>query len=134
MPRDPRRIPVDQPFSPLTDNPFATLLGGDAPATPPPAAPPAPPVVRTEPGGPVFQVARTRKGGLPIFVEKRPGGKVVTVVRNVDGDLATALTALKKRCGAGGAIRDGALEVQGDQRVKVEAFLLESARIVAAAP
>lgn len=134
MPRPPRRIPVNEPARPLTDNPFAALLGGDREASSQPAAPPPAPLAAPAAGAPGFQVARTRKGGLPIFVEKRPGGKVVTIVRNVDGDLASALAALKKRCGAGGAIRDGALEVQGDQRVKVEAYLLEAARIVAATP
>ena len=47
------------------------------------------------------------------------GGKVVTVVRGVDGN-AAALAALGKRlraaCGSGGTVRDGVLEVQGDHR------------------
>jgi translation initiation factor 1 len=128
MPRAPRRIPVSDSTGPLTDNPFASLQGGGAPAS---AVAPAAPA-RETPGKDAFRVVRTRKGGLPIFVEKRPGGKVVTVVRNVEGDATAALAQLKKRCGAGGVVRDGALEVQGDQRVKVEAFLLESAKIVAA--
>lgn len=126
MPRTPPRIPMNDSDSPLTDNPFAGLLGGSPSGTAPaPAIPP----VGEQPNRNTFRVARTRKGGLPIFLEKRPGGKVVTVVRNVEGDATAALAALKKRCGAGGVVRDGALEVQGDQRVKVEAFLMESATI-----
>jgi len=50
------------------------------------------------------------------------GGKVVTVVRGVDGD-AAALAALGKRlrtaCGSGGTVRDGVLEVQGDHRDRI---------------
>jgi translation initiation factor 1 (eIF-1/SUI1) len=47
------------------------------------------------------------------------------VIRNVDGDAEALLSVLKKRCGAGGVVREGAVEVQGDHRTKVEAFLAE---------
>jgi translation initiation factor 1 len=57
---------------------------------------------------------------------QRRGGKVVTVIRGVDRDDAT-LAALGKRlrtaCGAGGSVKDGVLEVQGDQRDRVVALL-----------
>jgi hypothetical protein len=36
----------------------------------------------------VFQVGGTKKGGMPVTVEKRPKGKVVTIVSNVRGDKA----------------------------------------------
>ena len=53
---------------------------------------------------------------------KGRGGKAVTVVRGLPLD-AAALAALGKRlrsaCGAGGAVKDGALEVQGDHRSRV---------------
>ena len=53
---------------------------------------------------------------------KGRGGKAVTVVRGLDLDVA-ALAALGKQlrtaCGAGGAVKDGVLEVQGDHRGRV---------------
>ena len=57
---------------------------------------------------------------------KGRGGKAVTVVRGLPLD-TTALAALGKRlrtaCGTGGAVKDGQLELQGDQRDKVVAWL-----------
>lgn len=54
------------------------------------------------------------------------GGKAVTVIRGVDADDA-ALVALGKRlrtaCGAGGTVKDGVLELQGDHRDRVVALL-----------
>jgi translation initiation factor 1 len=48
---------------------------------------------------------------------KGRGGKTVTVVTGAPGDEA-ALKALagelKRRCGSGGTVRDGAIEIQGD--------------------
>ena len=72
-----------------------------------------------------FRVGKTRKGGWPVSLEKRPAGKVVTVIRNVTGDAERLLSVLKKRCGAGGVVREGSVEVQGDHRTKVEAFFTE---------
>ncbi len=46
-------------------------------------------------------------------------GKAVTVVTGVPlgGDELTELGAqLKKRCGAGGTVKDGVIEIQGDHR------------------
>ena len=38
-----------------------------------------------------FQVSGTKKGGMPVTVEKRPKGKVATVIGNVRGDKAELL-------------------------------------------
>jgi translation initiation factor 1 len=62
-------------------------------------------------------------GVVRIFREKGGrGGKTVTVVRGLP-ERGAALEArageLKRLCGAGGTIRDGAIEVQGDHRDKV---------------
>lgn len=54
------------------------------------------------------------------------GGKVVTVVRGLPGseaELATTAKALKAACGSGGTLKDGVLEIQGEQRDKVVAWL-----------
>lgn len=57
---------------------------------------------------------------------KGRGGKAVTLVRGLPLDEA-ALTALGKRlrtaCGAGGTLKDGVLEVQGDHVERVVSWL-----------
>lgn len=50
---------------------------------------------------------------------KGRGGKTVTAVTGVplDGEALKALAGeLKRRCGTGGTIKDGVIEVQGDHR------------------
>ena len=60
---------------------------------------------------------------------KGRGGKTVTLVRGLALDEA-GLAALGKRlrsaCGAGGAVKDGVLEIQGDHRERVAALLAEA--------
>ena len=62
-------------------------------------------------------------GIVRIFRERGGrGGKVVTVVRGLrlDGAALDALAGeLKRLCGAGGAVKDGAIEVQGDHRDRI---------------
>ena len=58
--------------------------------------------------------------------KKGRGGKTVTVVRNLQltpTDLESLTRQLKETCGAGGAVKDGAIEIQGDQRDRVAAEL-----------
>jgi translation initiation factor 1 len=46
-------------------------------------------------------------------------GKAVTVITGVPGEAAQLeelATRLKKLCGAGGAVKDGVIEIQGDHR------------------
>jgi translation initiation factor 1 len=50
------------------------------------------------------------------------GGKTVTVVRGLPergAALDARLTELKRLCGAGGTLRDGNVEVQGDHRERI---------------
>lgn len=54
------------------------------------------------------------------------GGKTVTVVRGLDGDLGAVAGDLKRHCGTGGAVKGAAIEIQGDHRDKVVARLLSS--------
>jgi len=69
------------------------------------------------PGDGVVRVSRETKGR---------GGKAVTVVRGLPLD-APALTLLGKQlrtaCGAGGTVRDGLVEVQGDHVERVMSHL-----------
>ena len=51
-------------------------------------------------------------------------GKTVTVVRGIAPRELTAVASdLKRRCGSGGAVKDGVVEIQGDHRPKVVAHL-----------
>ena len=50
---------------------------------------------------------------------KGRGGKAVTLVRGLPlagAELKSMATKLKKKCGVGGAVKDGTIEIQGDQR------------------
>ena len=54
------------------------------------------------------------------------GGKTVTVVDGLpqnDAFLKELLQELKRACGCGGALRDGGVELQGDLRDRVRAYL-----------
>lgn len=68
-------------------------------------------------GDGVVRVGRETKGR---------GGKVVTVIRGLELD-AAALAALGKRlrtaCGAGGTVKDGVLEIQGDHHARLIDYL-----------
>jgi translation initiation factor 1 (eIF-1/SUI1) len=72
-----------------------------------------------------FVVMGSKKGGFPVTVESRARGKTVTVIHNVSGDVDALLTKLKEKVGAGGVVRDGDVEVQGDHASVVEALLLK---------
>jgi len=61
-----------------------------------------------------------------LAIEKRKRGKVVTVVRGLPAagnDLPGLLTQLKTQCGAGGALKDGVLEIQGKHLERVRDVL-----------
>lgn len=64
-------------------------------------------------------LARDRKGR---------GGKTVTLVRDLQlspDDLKELAKQLKQLCGAGGAVKDGIIEIQGEHREKIAARLRE---------
>jgi translation initiation factor 1 len=69
------------------------------------------------PGDGIVRVSRETKGR---------GGKAVTLVRGVPLDaeaLARLGKTLRGACGAGGTVKDGVLEVQGDHVERVMALL-----------
>lgn len=81
------------------------------PAPARPTASPAPPA----PNDGVVRLFRDRSGR---------NGKVVTVIRGLSGkDIDARASELKRFCGAGGAVKDGAVEIQGDHREKIAARL-----------
>jgi translation initiation factor 1 len=62
------------------------------------------------PGPGVVKVSRDTKGRK---------GKGVTLISGVPGDaggLAALAGELKRRCGSGGTVKDGVIEIQGDHR------------------
>lgn len=100
----------------------ARLIGGGqrrepSPLAPAPEAPAAAAPRETAAARPVVRVSRETKGRR---------GKGVTIVSDVPLDAAglEALAAtLKQRCGTGGTVKEGRIEIQGDQRDRLVAVL-----------
>lgn len=65
---------------------------------------------------------------LKIFIEKR-GGKTVTVVKGLHTYGASRLEIIakniKSRLGAGGTVKDGLIEIQGDKREQTAVLIKE---------
>ncbi len=57
---------------------------------------------------------------------KGRGGKAVTLIKGVPlagAELKALAKALKQKCGVGGALKDGVIEIQGDQRELIKSEL-----------
>jgi translation initiation factor 1 len=68
---------------------------------------------------PGSQTARLR-------LEKRARGKLVTVISRLDplgNDLTELASQLKTKCGTGGTVKEGAIELQGDHIAAAEVVL-----------
>jgi translation initiation factor 1 len=64
--------------------------------------------------------------GIRLRLERRASDRVVTSISGLPGsaaELAALVRALKSACGAGGTVKDRVVELQGDHRDAVEAFL-----------
>lgn len=63
---------------------------------------------------------------LRIWLDRKGGGKVITIVKGFVGKLAD-LEALGKQlkalCGSGGTVKDHEVQIQGDHREKVITWL-----------
>jgi len=71
-------------------------------------------------------VSASSGSGIRLSLDRRASGRVVTVVTGLPGrpnDVAALARELKSACGAGGTVKDGVLELQGDHRPRVEAYL-----------
>ncbi|MGH8253416.1 MAG: translation initiation factor Sui1 [Steroidobacteraceae bacterium] len=56
------------------------------------------------------------------------GGKAVSLIAGLplaDAELATLAAELKRRCGSGGTVRDGNIEIQGEHRDTLVAELVK---------
>ena len=72
--------------------------------------------------------AAPEKQTARLAIEKRNKGKQVTVVRGLsadESDLPELLSRLKATCGAGGAVKDDLLEIQGNHLDRVRDLLAE---------
>lgn len=61
-----------------------------------------------------------------LSLEKRPKGKLVTVIGALDSggnDLQALASRLKAACGTGGTLKEGRIELQGDHLKAAEAAL-----------
>ena len=70
--------------------------------------------------------APPRGPGIRLHLDRRASSRVVTVVTGLPAAEGESLArVLKAACGTGGTYKDGALELQGDHRDRVERALRE---------
>jgi translation initiation factor 1 len=104
----------NDPAPPRADTRLVYSTGGEVP-------------VERGPGRPRPQTATHKPPspggkGIRVRLERRPGGRDMTTVLGVPGSpdaIAALARDLRAACGAGGTVRDGVIELQGDQVEKV---------------
>ena len=109
---------------PLSHNPFAALSAEGLPSAPEPTH--AEVVACATP-----VVKKKSRGSVDIIRQKAGrGGKTVTVVTGFVGiglpEKEQLAKAMQKTCGTGGTVKDGRIEIQGDQREAVARILTEA--------
>lgn len=119
---NPKRIPTDggQGFG---HNPFGALSSE--------GLPPTPEISHTDSASHAAEaskVAKKNRGRVDIIRQKAGrGGKTVTVVKGFVGiglpEKEQLAKAMQKACGSGGTVKDGQIEIQGDQRESVARIL-----------
>ncbi len=102
----------------LGQNPFGALSGAGLPATP--ARPIETPKAKTE----------TPKSRGRVDIKRTTagrGGKTVTLVTGFVGigqpEKESLCKKMRAACGCGGTVKDGDIEIQGDQREKIATIL-----------
>lgn len=114
------KIPTDGGQD-LGQNPFGALDGLNLPAGPKPAGAP----VKAE-----DKPAKNRGRVEVLRMTAGRGGKTVTVARAFVGiglpEKEQLAKKMQKACGSGGTVKDGQIEIQGDQRETVMRVLTEA--------
>jgi translation initiation factor 1 len=78
------------------------------------------------------EIAREQQQ-IKITTMKRRYGKIVTIIEGIDSsdiDLDDLARKLKTRCAAGGTVKQGKIELQGEHRKKVKKVLNEMGFLV----
>jgi translation initiation factor 1 len=102
-------------------NPFEALSSDGLPAGPADAA-----------VAPATQPAKSKNRGRVDIIRQKAGrgGKTVTVVTNFVGiglpEKEQLARQMQKTCGTGGTVKEGRIEIQGDQREKIAQILKEA--------
>ena len=68
------------------------------------------------------EVIEPRRQNLRIWLEKRPGNKIVSIIRGfigTDSDLKDLSKVVKKRCSVGGSVKTGEIIIQTKDRQKL---------------
>lgn len=112
----------------LGQNPFAALSGAGLPVAPKAVLEAA---ARSASKGKPAVLPEKNRGRVEIRRETGGrGGKTVTVVSGFVGIGLPEKEQLSKKmraaCGCGGTVKDGAIEIQGDQREKIAAILTDA--------
>lgn len=105
----------------LGQNPFGALSGAGLPVAPRPVPQAADKMEKPAKNRGRVDIKRTTAGR---------GGKTVTVVTGFVGIGLSEKESLAKKmrsaCGCGGTVKDGDIEIQGDQREKIAQILAEA--------
>ena len=121
--KDKKRIPTSgEPI--VSTSPFAALKNLELPS-----APEARPDVVSRDATSI--APKKNRGRVDILRQTaQRGGKTVTVVTGFTGiglaEKETLAKEMQKACGAGGTVKEGRIEIQGDQREAVARILTEA--------
>jgi translation initiation factor 1 len=118
----PDKIPISGGHA-LGQNPFGALSAAGLPAAAQPVASKLAPTKENAPA--------KNRGRVDILRETAGrGGKTVTVVTNFTGiglpEKEQLAKKMRNACGAGGTVKDGRIEIQGDRREVVARILTEA--------
>jgi translation initiation factor 1 len=122
---DGERIPTDG-GAPLGQNPFGGLSGAGLPAAAAAGGKPRATVNTTS-----VPMAAKNRGRVDITRQTAGrGGKTVTIVSGFAGigqpEKEQLAKKIQKSCGAGGTVKDGCIEIQGDKRDQAAKILAEA--------
>lgn len=118
--KDKKRVPIDGEPTKWA-SPFAALKQIELPPTSP----------ARSVSKPVPTVPKKSRGRVDIIRQTaHRGGKTVTVVTGFIGiglsEKELLAKQMQKACGAGGTVKEGRIEIQGDQRETVARILIEA--------